>query len=167
MKKTRMTVITLIVISAFVYYHAQSRSIAEYASLPSKLTFEKRNVAVPKTPEVKIIPCIDLVMEILKTSPRYIQLTQEISKEILKNGEISFGISLEASPNPAKDKACCYSKTYDFAVYEMYSTRYVSAARFSFNPVNKQLYEYDAVQEKQKEIEYNREILVNYDASCK
>lgn len=108
-----------------------------------------------------------LVKEILITSPRYKQLTEGLYDVVIKNGGLSIGVSLEGSPNPQKDKAYIYSKTYDFTLYEMYPDRKMSTSRFSFNPENKLLYEYDAVYDQLKPIEFDKNLLVIYDSLSK
>lgn len=101
-----------------------------------------------------------LVKEILTTCPRYRQLTKGLRKAVIKNGGQSFGVRLEGSPNPKKDKAWSYSKTYDYTIYEMYPNRQLNIARFSFNPKNNQLYEYDAVLDQLQPIVFNRNLLI-------
>jgi len=120
-----------------------------------------------KSVQKEFNPCENIVAEILTTSPRYKQLTKGLYEAIVKNGGLSFGISLEGSPNPRQDKAWSYSKTYDFTVYEMYTDRQLNTARFTFNPNNKQLYEYDAVHDRLIPIEFDRNLLLKYEALCK
>jgi len=141
---------------------------------------EVDSTAVRKTPSEKLItkktdktepvefkPCDSLVTLLVTTSPRYKRLTKGLYKAVVKNGGLSFGIRLEGSPNPRQDKSWSYSRTYDFTVYEKYTDRDVNTARFSFNPSNKQLYEYDEVFDKLKPIEFDRNLLLKYDTLCK
>jgi len=74
---------------------------------------------------------------------------------------------MEGSPNPRQDKTWSYSKTYDFTLYEMYPDRQLNTARFSFNPEDKLLYEYDEVHDQLKPIAFDRELLKKYEALCK
>ena len=111
--------------------------------------------------------CIDIVMEILTTSPVYIKRTKGLYEAIVKNGGLSFGIMIEGSPNPSTDKAMEYSETYDFGLHESYSDRMVTIARFTFNPVDRQLYEYDVVQDDLIPIDFNRNLLLKFNELCK
>jgi hypothetical protein len=105
-----------------------------------------------------------IIKEIVTTSPRFKQLTKGLNDAVVKNGGQFFGISLEGSPNPKTDRIWSYSKTYDFTLYEMYEERQLNTARFSFDPVNKQLYEYDAVKDKLMKIDFDRSLLLEYNA---
>jgi hypothetical protein len=168
MRILKVMLIVLFIFSAFVCYNNQGRAKSGYAGTSVKRTVGKHSVAIADNKEgEKTVPCINLIVEIVKTSPRYRELTKGLEEEIKKNGGISYGISLEGSPHPAKDKACCYSKTYDFTVNEIYSSRQLSAARFSFNPENQLLYEYDAVLEEKVRIDFDEDLLLTYDVICK
>lgn len=112
-------------------------------------------------------PCDTIVKEIVITSPRFIQMTKELHKAVVKNGGQSFGVQLEGCPNPLADKGCRYSKTYDYTLYEVYPDRRLNTSRFSFNPVKRKLYEYDAVEDKLIEIAFDRSLLMKYEALCK
>jgi len=112
----------------------------------------------------ELVPREYLVTEMLITSPRYKQLTKGLDKAVIKNGGQTFGVTLEGSPNPIQDKANSYSITYDYTVYEIYSDRHLSTGRFSFNPNNKQLYEYDVVNDKFKPIDFDKKLLLKYEA---
>jgi hypothetical protein len=168
MKTYRITIIVFSMLAAFACNNQQSKKAEGDASAVRKLTSEKSIIKkIDKTEQKDFKPCECLVTEILTTSPRYRQLTKGLNKAVVKNGGVSFGISLEGSPNPRQDKAWSYSKNYDFTVYEMYTERQLNTARFSFNPNNKQLYEHDAVHDKLIPIEFDRNLLVKYKALCK
>ena len=111
--------------------------------------------------------CVDVVMEILRTSPTYIKETKGLYEAVIKNGGTSFGITIEGSPNPKNDYALDYSKTYDFNLHENYSDHMPVIARFTFNPVNKQLYEYDIAENKLNPIDFNRNLLLKFNELCK
>jgi hypothetical protein len=111
--------------------------------------------------------CVDIAKEIVITSPRFIQLTKGLTSAVIDNGGQSFGVSLEGSPNPKKDKALSFSKTYDFTVYEIYTDRQLNAGSFSFNPVNNQLYEYNQVADKLQPIVFDRDLLMAFGLLCK
>jgi len=111
--------------------------------------------------------CDSIAKEILTTSPRFKKITKGLGKAVIKNGGLSFGIRMEGSPNFVQDKSWKYSKTYDFTLYEIYADRELNTARFTFNPDKKQLYEYDEVFNQLKPIEFDRSLLIAYDAICK
>lgn len=111
--------------------------------------------------------CIDVVMEILTTSPVYINRTKGLYEAIVKNGGTSFGIMVEGSPNPSTDKAMGYSETYDFSLHETYSDRMVTIARFTFDPVDRQLYEYDILEDDLIPVDFDRNLLLKFNEICK
>ncbi len=117
--------------------------------------------------QLKLKQCESLIKEILTTSPRYRELTKGLDKAVVKNGGQFFGVSLEGSPNPGIDMAWSYSKTYDFTVYEMYSDRQLNTARFTFDPGKRELYEYDALHDQLKQIDFDKKLLLKYDTICK
>jgi len=110
--------------------------------------------------------CVDVVIEILTTSPTFVKETKGLDAAIVKNGGTSFGITIEGSPNPKNDGALDYSKTYDFNLHETYSDRMPVIARFTFNPANKQLYEYDIAEDKLNPIDFNRNLLLKFNELC-
>lgn len=111
--------------------------------------------------------CLDIVMKMLETSPRYLELTKGLDKAIIKNGGTSFGITVEGSPNPKIDDALDYSETYDFNIHETYPEHTTTIARFTFNPSKKQLYEYDVVNDKLNPIDFNKKLILEFDKVCK
>lgn len=137
---------------------------SEGRKFSSEKTIDKQS---DNTGDKDIKSCEDIVTEILTTSPRYLELTKGLYEAVIKNGGLSIGINLEGSPNPDQDKAGGYSKTYDFAVYEMYSDRQLNIARFSFNPKNNLLYVHDEVEDKLIQIEYDRSLLIKYKKLCR
>ena len=167
-KAIGITVIVFSMLVAFACNNQQSKKAEDNDSAVRKRTSEKPiNKKTDKTEKKELKPCENIVTEILTTSPRYRQLTKGLNEAVVKNGGLSFGITLEGSPNPGQDKAWSYSKTYDFTIYEMYPERQLNTARFSFNPENKQLYEYDAVHNQPKPIEFDTNLLIKYEALCK
>ena len=110
--------------------------------------------------------CLDVVEDILTTSPRYMELTDGLHKAIVKNGGTSFGITLEGSPNPKNDVALDFSKTYDFNIHESYPDRSPVIFRFTFDPSNKQLYEYDIINDKLLRIDFDRDLLIIINKIC-
>lgn len=102
---------------------------------------------------------LNVVKKVLKTSARYAQITKGLHKAVIENGGQGFGICLERSPNPKKDGAMGFSKTYDFVIYEMYPERQLNIAWFTFNPHTKKLYEYDPILDRQKQIAFDKNVL--------
>jgi|MudIll2142460700_1097286.scaffolds.fasta_scaffold150338_2 hypothetical protein len=168
MKSISITVIIFSVLAVFACNNQQSKKADDNSSEVIKTTSEKPfRKKTEETGLKDLKPCENLVKEILTTSIRYRQLTKGLNKAVVKNGGLYFGVSLEGSPNPGQDKTLSYSKTYDFTVYEMYTDRQLNTARFSFNPEKKQLYEYDAVHDQLKPIEFDRNLLLKYETLCK
>jgi hypothetical protein len=167
MKTVGIAVVLFTISAVFACNNQQSKKAEDGAIIAGKMPHEKSTMMKPdKTVEKDFKPCASIVTEILTTSPRYKQLTKGLSKAVVKNGGLSFGIRLEGCPNPRQNKVWSYSKTYDFTLYEMYPERQLNTTRFSFNPENKQLYEYDAVHDQLKPIAYDRNLLPKYETIC-
>ena len=157
------------VILAFAGCTSKSNKNSEVSAYESgKAAIKKlftKNEEKNKPGEVN--PCESMAREILLTSPRYKELTKGLNKRILENGGSSFGINLEGSPLPSREKKQVYSKSYDFTLYEMYPDRQLNTSRFSFNPDNNQLYEYDVVNGQFKVIAFDRNLLTKNKTNCK
>jgi hypothetical protein len=163
MNTIRTTAIIFSMLVAFACNNQQSEKAYDNGSAISKPISEKPiRKKTEKTGQKDLKPCENMIKEILTTFARYKQLTKGLNKAVVKNGGLYLGICLESSPNPGQDKAWCYSKTYDFTVYEMYPERQLNTARFSSNPENKQLYEYDAVHDPLKPIEFDSNLFPKY-----
>jgi len=117
--------------------------------------------------EKKFNTCLDVVFEILTTSPTYLKKTKGLNEAIVKNGGNSFGITVEGSPNPKKDDAMEYSENYEFNLHETYSERTTVITRFKFNLSDRKLYEYDAAEDKLNPIDFDQKLLVKFDEICK
>jgi len=111
--------------------------------------------------------CIEIAEEILITSPLYLKETDGLSKAVKKNGGSSFGIMVEGSPNPEIDGATDYSKTYDFNLHESYPDHMTVIERFTFDPIKKQLYKYDVANDTLIEIDFDRNLLIQFKEICK
>jgi hypothetical protein len=111
--------------------------------------------------------CIDVVIEILTTSPSYIKDTKGLYEAVVKNGGTSIGITVEGSPNPETDKALSYSETYDLNLHETYPDRMPTIARYTFDPSKSQLYEYDVVEDTLMPIKFNKNLLPKFLKACK
>lgn len=106
--------------------------------------------------------CLDIVMEILTTSPNYKKKTDGLSDAVIKNGGFSYGITLEGSPNPEQDDALDFSESYDFNLHETYDNRMPVIARYSFSPSNEQLYLYDVVESEWNPIDFDKKLLPEF-----
>lgn len=126
-----------------------------------------KNIAkVDSKEKRKLHTCLDIVMEILRTSPVYLKKTKGLYEAVVKNGGTSFGIIIEGSPNPNIDKAMNFSHSYDFSLHETYSDRMPVIARFRFNPTDRQLYEYDVAEDALNPIDFDRSLLMKFNKTC-
>jgi hypothetical protein len=105
-----------------------------------------------------------LVTEMLKTSPRFEQLTKGYYSHLTENIGISYGIIMEGSPHQEMDKSLKISRSYVFSVYRSSEFGKLNIGYFTFNPRNKQLYEYDVNKRQLNEIEFDRDLLLKYEA---
>ena len=168
MKTIGFAIIIFTILIAFACNNQKNKNLGVTASIADKAISNKKiNDNSAKTEKKELTSCEYLVREILTTSPRYRQLTKGLYKAILKNGGLSFGISLDGSPNPTQDKSLMYSKTYDFTLYEMYPDRQLNTARFSYDPKKKQLYEYDIIADQLMPIAFDKNLLLNNENVCK
>ena len=110
--------------------------------------------------------CVEVVTEILRTSPVYLKKTKGLYEAVVKNGGTSYGIALEGSPNP-KDSAWGHSKTYDFQLHESYATHMPVIARFTFDPAKRQLYQSEVLEDTLIPIAFDRGLLLQFDKLCK
>jgi hypothetical protein len=167
MQIDKTIIFILIILVAFACDNPKNKKSENETSIVVKTLPEKSNIRKSDKTEIKEIKsCKYIVREILTTSPRYLILTKDLTSEVVKNGGLSFGISLEGSPNPKQDTAMSYSRTYDYTLYEMYPERQLNTTRFKFNPNNKQLYEYDAVHDQLLRIEFDKNLLLQFNMNC-
>lgn len=113
------------------------------------------------------ITCIDVVLEILRTAPSYVESTKGLYEAVVKNGGTSYGITVEGSPNPERDKAREYSETYVLSLHESYPDRMPTIARYTFDASKNELYEYDTLNDSLIAIAYNKDLLQKYRTICK
>ncbi|WP_316796177.1 hypothetical protein [Pedobacter agri] len=104
-----------------------------------------------------------IAYKIVETSPRCKQLTKGLYERVVANGGTSYGIMLESSPNPKTDPSQSYSKTYDFNLHESYSDRMPIIARFVFDPIKRQLFEQDTVNDRMIPISFDKKLLMLFD----
>jgi hypothetical protein len=128
---------------------------------------ENKQSEEKKSNEKQINNCLDVVMKIVTTSPLYLKKTKGLNDAVVKNGGTGFGLMLEASPDPETDGASEFSETYDINLHESYPDRMVVIARFTFNPKEKQLYEYDEIEDKYTPIEFDKELMPHIEWYCK
>jgi hypothetical protein len=111
--------------------------------------------------------CMDVVFEIIKSSPEHQQRTNGLYEAIVKNGGTSYGFRIEGSPNPKEDKALGYAENYQIAMHESYPDHIVTIQRYEFDPIKKQLYEVDARNLDLIPIDFDRALLSKYDNACR
>ncbi|WP_231427763.1 hypothetical protein [Pedobacter sp. Leaf250] len=104
-----------------------------------------------------------IAYKIVETSPRCKQLTKGLYERVVANEGTSYGIMLESSPNPKTDPSQSYSKTYDFNLHESYSDRMPIIARFVFDPIKRQLFEQDTVNDRMIPISFDKKLLILFD----
>ncbi|HAF27717.1 MAG TPA: hypothetical protein DCG75_01595 [Bacteroidales bacterium] len=165
MKTYRAAIAVLFILFAIACNNKQKK---ENVANPTDVVLTTSEISITKNTDYidqdSLLLIENTVKEILITSPRYTQFIKGLNEKIIKNGGTSFNVILERSPNQNSDNEYIYSKTYDFVIYENYTDRRLSTARFSFNPENKQLYEYDAVSDQLKPIEFDRDLIIRYDS---
>jgi hypothetical protein len=162
----RNIAIVLFLLIAFSCSHQQNKKDENEDVLARKQTYEKLiSNKIDSKGLIELLTREKVVREIVTTSPRYKQLTKGLYEAVVKNGGLSYGISLEGSPNPRIDKTWSYSETYDFTLYEMYEERQYNTVRFSFDPICKLLYEHDEVLEKLVPIEFDRSLLLEFNCT--
>jgi hypothetical protein len=167
MKRIKIILVVFSMLAVFACNNQQSKKGEKHFADTANLLSEKPVIKKSHPEQKDFKPCDNIVKEILITSPRFKRLTKGLYNAVVKNGGKSFGINMEGSPNPQNNKGCSYSKTYDFTLYEMYTDRQLNTARFSFNPKDKKLYEYDAVLDQLDQIAFDRTLLLKYEALCK
>lgn len=135
-------------------------------------TLVKTTVSINKSSKADTVkpvfqnPCSQIVYEILTTSDSYKNLTDGLTERVIKNGGTSFGFMCEGSPTPKIDSATNYSKTYDYSVHESYPDHAPVIARYSFDPVQKQLFEYNTALDSLIPISFNKNLLLDLDKAC-
>ncbi|OFX26541.1 MAG: hypothetical protein A2041_13250 [Bacteroidetes bacterium GWA2_31_9b] len=168
MKQCRTAIALLLIFFAFACNNNQNKENAMNPSDVKKTTTDDSNVEnKDQTIKKGSLQPESIVKEILTTSPRYTELTNGLNERIINNGGLSFEILMEKSPDQSQINEYSYSETYDFTLYEMYPDRRLSIARFSFNPNNKKLYEFDAANDQLKPIEFDKNLLLKYEALIK
>lgn len=110
--------------------------------------------------------CGALVIEVLKSSTRFKELTTNLNEAVKKNGG-KLVVLLDKSPFPNVDKAMSYSEIYEMQVAENYSDRQVNIAHFNFDPQKNKLYEYDVVRDQYIIAEFDQSLLDNAGEFCK
>lgn len=155
-KTIKMPLVVLIVLVNLLFGAACSEETEKRATQPVN-----NSSSAPAA-----IPCLDIVSQIVTTSPRYVKLTDGLTDRIIKNGGTSYGIVLEGSPEKT-DESITISETYDFSLHETYPDHSPVIARFSFDPRTQKLYEYDVVNDSLVSITFDYNLLDKLNLSCK
>ena len=132
-------------------------------SLPADSIAYEKDENVNKSPSNY---CGALVMEVLRSSSRYKELTSGLQEAVKKNGG-KIVVLLDKSPFPNVDKAMSYSDMYEMQVAENYTDRQVNIAHFNFDPQKNKLYEYDVVRDQYIIAEFDQSLLDNAGEYCK
>ena len=112
--------------------------------------------------------CLNVVLEILTTSPQFITQSMGLYEVEFAEGQTSFGVALEGCPNPDEDWGSVdLSPTYDFNWHQSDPGKRTVIARYSFNPMDEQLYEWNPVDGRLYPIEFDRKLLLKYSEICK
>lgn len=155
----RLALITIITITII---------ILGYVALPKIWkTLSGRTENIQEIDSTKEEKCINIVREILTTSPAYLEETEGLAEAVVKNGGTGLMIEVEGSPNPESDYALGFSNTYDFCLRENYPDHAPAIARFTFNPTDRQLYKFDDLGDELIPIEFNRNLLSKFNNACK
>ena len=155
-------------------FACNSKQVKTGNNKPEPLVQETFDTVVPlpenldntKQLESESNDCELLATEILKTSPRYLQLTSGLKEAVIKNGGTLFDVSLKITQDTSSGNTAKNSNLYEFTIYEIYPDRELNTARFTFNSATKLLYEYDAVDDKLKPIEFDEKLAAEFDSQC-
>ncbi|WP_136669268.1 hypothetical protein [Flavobacterium sp. H122] len=115
----------------------------------------------------KFTSCLDVVLEILRTSPEYIKTTKGLYETVVKNGGTSHGITVNGSPNPERDKALGYSKNFELSLHETYPDRMPTLEHYVFDTTKRKLYRYDTANDSLIPIIFNKNLIKDYLSLCK
>ncbi|QSW88109.1 hypothetical protein J0383_17795 [Flavobacterium endoglycinae] len=161
-------IFALLVFALIFEVSCQKKDVVKIPELKSKKEVKKQVTQPAVIKEIKKSKtCLDVVFDILTTSPTFVNKTKGLNEAIRKNGGTSYGIVVEGSPNPKEDDADAFSKTYDFNLHESYPDRIATIARYTFDPSKKELYEYNVAEDTLKPIKFNKELLLEFDKTCK
>jgi len=146
----------------------KTETIKTPATINTEKTTAKDTIKPVSTKNISdSITCIDVVLEILRTAPSYVEGTKGLYEAVVKNGGTSFGITVEGSPNPKRDNALDYSETYELNLHETYPDRMPTIARYTFDPSKNELYEYDTANDSLMPIAFNKNLILKYNKICK
>ncbi|MFZ1529632.1 MAG: hypothetical protein WAT19_12830 [Ferruginibacter sp.] len=101
--------------------------------------------------------CKGAVLRLVLSSSKVRSLTLAVDETVKKNGGTGHGFILDASPNPDADGSEEKSENYSFSVHEIYPEMHPPVAQFIYSPAKKELYQFDAL--------HNKNVLIDHDAS--
>ncbi|MBK7434831.1 MAG: hypothetical protein IPI66_13680 [Chitinophagaceae bacterium] len=116
---------------------------------------------------VKNRPCREVVMDLLTDTDRFREITRGLNEAIKKNGGTSYGLMLEASPDPARDEANDRSAFYEISLHESYPDRMTVTARFRYNPEAQRLYQVDPVEDTLIPLNFDRRYALEMKKACR
>ncbi len=111
--------------------------------------------------------CRGAVLRLVLSSTKVRMLTQAVYESVKRNGGTGYGFILDASPNPDANGSEKKSDNYEFSVHEVYPEMHPPVAQFVYNPAKKELYHFDAMNNKHVVIDYNAVLELLAENACK
>jgi hypothetical protein len=141
----------------------------------NKDTLNKNKVLINDYKELKTENndsiCENCIFKILESSDRFKEITTGLEQRVKNNGGLGFTVWLEASPyqNDSKNsKSDRYSEHFELSIHENYDDRTPRIASFEFAPEKGGLlYEIDVANDSLIVIDFNKELLLEYNHFCK
>ena len=163
-----------IILALLAIFACNSKKVKTENNKVEPLVQEVLDTAVPLPENLEAInqlesesnDCEALATKILKAAPRYLQLTSGLKEAVIKNGGTSFDLSVKLTQDANNNNGVGGSKLYEFTISEIYPDRKLNTFRFVFNPTTKQLYEYDAVDDTLKPIEFDMKLAAEFNSLC-
>jgi len=90
--------------------------------------------------------CINYVIDLIRSTSAFQNQTAGLNEKIKKNGGISFGFKVEASPLPDTDNAELYAENIEISLHENYPNRMPIIARYVYVVKENNLYQVDNVE---------------------
>lgn len=111
--------------------------------------------------------CKGAVLRLVLSSSKVRSFTQSVDEIVKKNGGTGHGFILDASPNPDADGSEKESENYEFSVHEVYPQMHPPVAHFIYSPAKKELYQFDALHNKNVVIDHNAGLVPLAENACK
>lgn len=111
--------------------------------------------------------CRGAVLRLLLSSSKVKLLLLAVDETVKKNGGSGHGFILDSSPNPDTDGAEKETPTYEFSVHEIFPQMHPPVAQFVYDPAKKELYQFDALTNKNTLIDMDSNLLGAIKNACK